>query len=88
MTSISTEFCTQPITKMQYHFYSLTAFTLKKDMELTTLTQASLQRKRKQKECIQTEIKPLCYSHVSRVTRYHFFVSHPGNKLLAAKHNI
>jgi hypothetical protein len=61
-------------------------FTLTKDMELRTLTQASLQRKRKQKECIQREIKPLCYSHVSRVTRYHFVVSHPGNKLLAGKY--
>jgi hypothetical protein len=86
MTSVSTEFCTQPFTKMQYHFCSLMAFTITKDMELRTLTQASLQRKRKQKERIQTEIKPLCYSHVSRVTTFHFFVSRSGSKLLGGKY--
>jgi hypothetical protein len=42
MTSISTEFCIQPFTKMQYHFYSLMAFTLTKDMELRKYVAYSL----------------------------------------------
>jgi len=45
MTSISTEICKQPFTKMHSHLYSLMPFTLTKDIELRTLTQASLQRK-------------------------------------------
>jgi hypothetical protein len=57
-----------------------------KRKELRTLTQASLQKKRKQKECIQIKIKPLCYSYVSRVTRYHFFVSRSDSKSFGGKY--
>jgi len=49
MTSISTEFCTQSFTKMQYHFYSLMAFTLTKDMQLITLTTGFTSEKKKTK---------------------------------------